>query len=212
VETTVFLVRHGVTPWHKARRVLGHRDIDLDEEGLAQADAVADALADLPVTEVISSPLARAVQTADRLASRYQTHVTRDPRVTDFRVGRWEGMSYDEVAASREYQEFVKNPMATGIPDGEKLIDVRDRAVAAVEQTLEDTPAGDAVVVVTHAGIVRILLTHYIGAELAHYHRLRVSPGSISVLSFPDVHALPRVLITNWTPCLRGAMGWSPTT
>jgi broad specificity phosphatase PhoE len=67
-----------------------------------------------------------------------------------------------------------------------------------VEQALEDAPHGESVVIVTHAGIVRVLLTYYLGSHPANYHRLRVAPGSISVLSFADDRELPRVLATNW--------------
>lgn len=207
METIVFLIRHGVTAWHKERRVLGQRDIELDQDGHAQGDELASALEGVSIGEFISSPLARAVQTASKLAASRRTDVTRDPRLLDFRVGKWEGMGYDDVAATDEYQHFLRNPLAAGIPGGEQLIEVRDRSVAAIEQALEDTPAGDRVAVVTHAGIVRILLAHYLGSQLANYHRVRVAPGSVSVLSFSDDIELPRVLVTNWKPKLLGCLG-----
>lgn len=209
METTVFLIRHGVTAWHDEKRLLGQRDIELNEEGLAQADAIADALADLNISEVITSPLTRAVQTATKLAERYQTQVTRDPRLIDFGVGRWEGLSYQAVAASPEYQRFLQDPLSAGIPGGETLLGVRDRAVAAIEQILQDTPAGDPVALISHAGVVRVLLAHYLGSNLANYHRLRVAPGSVSVLSFADGRELPRVLVTNWLPRIRNSLGWT---
>jgi len=201
VGTKVYLVRHGVTDWHAARRVLGQRDISLNAEGLQQGEALAAALAEVPIGEVLSSPLQRAVQTAEILARRYQIDVARDPRLLDFRVGRWEGMAYDEVAASPEYQRFLVDPMSAQIPGGEDLGQIRDRAVAAVEQALADAPAGESLAMVTHAGIVRVLLAHYLGMNLTNYHRLSVAPGSVSVLSFEsDSHRnLPRVLAVNWS-------------
>jgi broad specificity phosphatase PhoE len=56
---------------------------------------------------------------------------------------------------------------------------------------------------VTHAGIARVVLTHYMGAPLAQYHRLRVTPGSVSVLSFGQGQAAPRVLAINWKGSIR---------
>src|SRR5262249_1888212 len=145
----------------------------------------------------------RAMQTAEVVAAQFGTGVARDPRLTDFRVGAWEGMPYDEVAASPEYQRFVADPLSERIPGGEDLVQVRDRAVGAVEQALRDAPAGESIVIVTHAGIVRVILAHFLGSHLAHYHRVRVSPGSISIMSFRDDRSLPRVLAVNWLPNLK---------
>jgi broad specificity phosphatase PhoE len=198
VETTVFLIRHGVTDWHRDQRVLGQRDVPLNATGINQAQAAASALSGVAVGEVLSSPLVRGVQTAEIIAGQFNIEVARDPRLTDFRVGKWEGMNYDEVSKSPEYQRFVADPLSDGIPGGEDMKQIRERAVAAVEQALEDAPHGESVVIVTHAGIVRVLLTYYLGSHPANYHRLRVAPGSISVLSFADDRELPRVLATNW--------------
>lgn len=199
----MYLVRHGVTDWHRDRRVLGQRDIGLNAAGTAQSHAVARALAELPITEVLSSPMLRAMQTAEIIAADFQTGVARDPRLTDFRVGRWEGMTYDEVAASPDYQRFIADPLSERIPGGEDLVQVRDRAVGAVEQAMRDAPAGESIVIVTHAGILRVILSHFLGSQLANYHRLRASPGSISILSFRDDRSLPRVLAVNWLPNLK---------
>lgn len=177
---------------------MGQRDIPLNAEGVAQASAVAAALAPLPIADIIASPLIRAVQTAEPLGRRFGIQVARDPRLVDFRVGKWEGMAYDDVAASPEYQRFLADPMAVRVPGGESLDDVRARAVGALEQAIEDCPAGEAIAVVSHAGVIRVLLAHFAGSSPANYHRLRVSPGSISVLSFADDRDLPRVLAVNW--------------
>lgn len=202
METRVYLIRHGITDWHRERRVLGQRDIGLNPHGIAQAHKLASLLHEIPIGEVVSSPMLRAVQTGEIIATQFGIEVARDPRLADFRVGKWEGMSYDEVSASPEYQRFLADPMSERIPGGENLGQVRDRAISAVEQVLEDAPAGESVAIVTHAGIVRVILAHYLGTQLANYHRLRVAPASMSVLSFRDPRELPRVLAVNWQPLL----------
>lgn len=202
MKTTVFLVRHGVTSWNAQRRLLGQRDIPLSDEGVAQSEASAAALDGVALTDILSSPLVRAVQTAEVIGKTFGIEVARDPRLADFRVGKWEGMSYDEVDATETYQAFMADPLTTKIPGGESLADVQRRAVGALEQALEDTPAGEGIAVVTHAGIIRVLLAHFTGTDVANFHRFRVSPGSISVLSFADHRELPRLLATNWTGAL----------
>ncbi len=202
LETVVFLIRHGVTSWHEQRKVLGQRDMPLSDAGVKQAEAASRALEHVNISDVLSSPLQRSMQTAEIIGSPAKIDVARDPRLTDFRVGKWSGMTYDEIAVNPEYLRFLDNPISERIPGGESLDDIRDRAVAAVDQALQDSPSGDALAIVTHAGIIRVLLSHYLGSNPANYHRIRVSPGSISILSFVAAHELPRVLAVNHCPTL----------
>ena len=197
METTVFLIRHGVTAWHAEGRVLGQRDIPLSDAGIAQAEEAAAAVRGVKMSEVLSSPLQRAIQTAEIIGQAAGIEVARDPRLIDFQLGKWTGMTYDDVAKNEEYQRFVQQPDAERIPGGESLDDIRRRAVSAVEQALADNATGDALAIVTHAGIIRVLITHYMGSPPANYHRVRVSPGSISILGFSDDRQLPRVLAVN---------------
>lgn len=197
MQTTVFLVRNADTEWSKTRRVLGRRDLSIAEEGARQAEAVAERLAKIEVAEVLSSPLLRAVETAEKIAALHKIEVARDPRLTDIQAGRWEGKRYDEVLADEEYQRFLRDPSSHDIPGGEPLDGVRDRVVGSIEQALEDNDVGSNIVVVTHAGVVRVLLAHYLGMSLANYHRLRVGPASISVLRWGSDRELPRVLAVN---------------
>jgi broad specificity phosphatase PhoE len=203
VETTVFIIRHGITDWHRDRKVLGHRDIPLNSDGLAQARGIAAALADCPIAEIVSSPLLRAVQTAEILADKLRTAITRDPRLADFRVGKWEAMTYDEVAKLPEYQRFNGDPLNEKLPGGEDLGAIRDRAVGAIDQALRDAPTGENLAIVTHAGIARVLLAHYLCFDLAGYHRLQLAPGSISALSFRDDRNPPRLLTLGWRASLK---------
>jgi len=76
-----------------------------------------------------------------------------------------------------------------------------------VSQALADNELGANIVIVSHAGPLRVLLAHYLGMNLVHYHRLRLSPASVSVLRFESEHGVPRILTINCTadpgPALR---------
>jgi len=197
VNTTLFLVRHGETDWTRERRILGSRDLGLNADGLNQAHAAARALEGVEITEVVSSPLLRAVQTAEVVAGLADIDVARDPRLTEMRVGRWEGMPYDAAQVDPDFQRFLDDPDAARVSGGELLGEVRDRAVGAVTQALADNPSWSNVIFVTHAAVIRVILAHYLGLGLASFHRLRVSPGSLSVLRFADDRELPRILAVN---------------
>ncbi|HET6612270.1 MAG TPA: histidine phosphatase family protein [Kofleriaceae bacterium] len=194
----MYLVRHGVTAWHADKRVIGHRDVPLSEAGVAQGHEIAATLAHARITEVISSPLQRAIQTAEIIGKALHIDVARDPRLVDIPAGSLTGLPYSDVAASEAYRRFFADPHAAPMAGGESLSNIRDRAVAALDQCLEDSPAGDGICVVSHAGIIRVLLAHYLGAGPQSYRRLRVAPGSISVLEFSGRGEVCRVLAINF--------------
>jgi broad specificity phosphatase PhoE len=198
VPTRIYLVRHGVTAWHRDGRMLGQRDIPLEPEGVAQAELAAQALALAGIGEIVSSPLVRSVQTAEVVGARAAIDVARDPRLTDLRIGAWEGLQASDVVATAEYQRFAAAPETERPPGGESLPELARRTCSAIEQILADNPAGAAVAVVTHAAVIRVLVLHYLAAPLSGYHRLRIAPGSISVLSFTG--SRPSVLAIDWTP------------
>jgi broad specificity phosphatase PhoE len=203
VETTVFLIRHGVTDWHRDRKLIGQRDVTLNADGVAQARSAAAGLAHVPVGEIISSPALRSVQTAEIIASQFKADITRDPRLGEIKIGKWEGMTYDEAARTPEYQRVVASPLTERLPGGEHLNQVRDRAIGAVEQALRDAPGGESLAIVSHASIVRVVLAHYLGISIAQFHRLRIAAGSISILSFRDDRDPPHILAVGWRPSLK---------
>lgn len=197
MHTTLLLCRCGATEWTRARRLQGRRDLSLSDEGRAQASEAARLLADLEVAEVLASPLLRAVETAELIAASHQIEVARDPRLTELRVGRWEGLTFDELGRDPAYRAFLDDSLAHHIPDGERLVDLRTRALASVDQSLEDNQIGALVVMVTHASVIRVLLAHFLGMSLGSYHRIHVGPGSLTVLRFDSDRVPPRVMAIN---------------
>ncbi len=196
--TTLFLVRNADTDFTRDRRVAGRRDIGLSAAGRAQAAELRDRIAGkLEIAEILASPLPRAVETAEAVAGSVGLGVVRDPRLIDFDAGRWEGQSHQEIGGSREYQRFIGDPVAESIPGGERIGEVRDRVVASVSQALADNELGANIMLVSHAGPLRVLLAHYLGMNLIHYHRLRLSPASLSILRFESEIGVPRILTIN---------------
>ncbi|HEV8324952.1 MAG TPA: histidine phosphatase family protein [Myxococcota bacterium] len=144
--TTLLLIRHAVTSWHGQARVLGQHDVTLDDEGRGQARSLANALAAVPIQRLVSSPLCRAAQTAAAIAERVEVPVERDPRLTDFRVGEWEGLTYEALRLRADYRRFLDDPLGTLIPGGETVENACARAREAVEGALATNPRVLAVV------------------------------------------------------------------
>jgi broad specificity phosphatase PhoE len=194
VDTTIFLVRNAATAWTRDGRITGRRDLDLSPEGRAQTDQLAAQLARIEISEVLVSPQQHAVQTAEPIAARHGLEVARDPRLGDLAVGAFEGMSGALVSVSEDYRRWLDGNALSGV---EPLADARDRMLASLTQALADSELGANVVLVSHAGPLRLLLAHALGMELGQFHRLRLSPASVSVLRFGSDPGAPRVLAMN---------------
>lgn len=199
--TWLYLIRHGVTAWHKEGRVLGQRDIPLDADGTAQAEAVAATLAAAPLREIVSSPLVRATQTAEALVRGRGFEVARDPRLGDWRLGPWEGRPSSELATTPDFRRIIAAPDERA-PGGESLRELARRARGAIEQILADNPAGDAVAVVTHGAVIRALVLDLLEAPLESYDAIDVAPGTITAIAFSGT--APRIHVLGWTPSLGG--------
>ena len=97
--TTIYMVRHGETPWNVEGRYQGQLDPPLTAKGRRQAQATAQKLAPLGLAAIYSSDLARAAQTADALAQKTGLAVQLDPRLREIHQGVWQGVLIDDIRA-----------------------------------------------------------------------------------------------------------------
>jgi broad specificity phosphatase PhoE len=125
----IILVRHGQTQWNKEERFRGRADLDLDEVGVKQAEAAADWVAKWPVTAIYSSPLRRALNTAQALAGKLDLKVKPLQGIIDIDFGKWQGLSAEEAAADDAalFQKWLVSPHEVQFPGGESLDTVRQR-------------------------------------------------------------------------------------
>ncbi len=166
--TRLILIRHGQTAWHSdgLDRAEGRADVELDEAGVRQARATAARLSLWPVAAVYSSPLKRAMATADTIAARRGLTARPEPGLIDIDYGRWQGMTHEEARADdpRAYDLWLKRPQQVTFPGGEDLARVRERAVGAV-RALAPGHEGQTVVLVAHKVVIKLLLCHFLGLD-----------------------------------------------
>ncbi len=181
--TRVILVRHGQTEWNREERFRGQIDVPLNETGLWQAEQVAMAIKRrYSVSAIYSSPLSRAMRTAEAIGHAVGVPVQPLKGVTEFNYGVWEGKTPEEVAAAYHdvYRLWLTQPHLARIPGGESVTQFRTRVAAAVEEMLEDHREGD-VVLVAHRMVGRALACHLLGAGDICVPRLELKTGSISL-------------------------------
>jgi broad specificity phosphatase PhoE len=187
-EKTLLLVRHGATAANVARPYTLQGllpDPDLNAVGIQQAEAVARALGRWPLARVISSPLRRALQTAQVVADHLTLPVEVAPLLVEVDIGLWSGLTWHEVERRwpAEHHAFHTDPEQHGYVSGENLGQVRDRVLPCISSLLDACPEPN-VLIVGHGVVNRILLAHWLGIPLAHARKLPQDNGGISLVSF----------------------------
>jgi probable phosphoglycerate mutase len=146
-------VRHGVTDWNRQGRFQGLTDIPLGDDGISQANAAARRLQSFAFDYVVSSPLTRAVKTAEIIAAASGKAVSIDPDMIECDFGSFEGRSIAEVMDAHGITSV--EGLATILPpDGEAWTAVSQRALACVGRWLDRHPHA-AILFVSHDAVMQ---------------------------------------------------------
>lgn len=197
--TDILLIRHGVNDWVGDRLAGWTPGVHLNDQGRQQAIAVAERLAAWPIVAVYSSPLERAVETAEPLALRHNLTVTVVDALGESHYGDWTGQPLKELAKQPEWLQVQFTPGTARFPGGESLGEMQARVVAALETVRTAHPKG-AVAVFSHADIIKAAVAFYAGVHLDLFQRLVVDVASVTWIRFAP-HG-PRLMRFNDTGVL----------
>ena len=189
------LVRHAETEESARGRCYGTLDVGLSPLGRAQCAALEASLAEGPVAAVVSSPRVRALETAVAIARPHGLDVVVDEGLRELDFGELEGRTYEEIAGTLPdlYVAWMTTPTEVRFPGGESYADLKARTLVAVER-LRASHDGEAVVAVTHGGVVRAVVSDALGMPAERIFRLAVDPASTSVVEWLDGEPLVRCL------------------
>ena len=184
--TVLYLIRHGATQANLARppRIQGRRsDLPLARLGVRQAEATRDLLAIRPIDHCYTSPLRRAVQTAEIVAGPHGLPAVPLDALTECDVGRWEGLDWPTVRRldPDDCERFHADPAAFGYPDGESFRSVHARVVPALEALFE-RHRGESVLVVAHHVVNRTYLAGLLGLSPGQARQVSLDNCGISVV------------------------------
>lgn len=226
----VYLVRHGVTPWNATGLVQGWTDIPLSDTGRAQAERVASALAGVRFSAVLTSTLSRARETAEIAARPHGLELQIDADLREYHCGEWEGRPYQEIRATEHARFFAWfNDPDVAMPGGESMRQSGRRAAGAVRRALDrleeerarqrraagaSAPrqsythpgeGAEALLVVAHGGVNRLIAADLLGLEIDVAKRMRLDNAAICVFEpFLGAYALK---LWNSTAHLDGLSG-----
>jgi probable phosphoglycerate mutase len=176
----LLLVRHGITQLNADRVFMGHDPVPLSALGRDQIERLAERLAEAPPDRIVSSDIARAVESAEIISNRLGMPFDRHVPLREIDVGEAKGASYAE-AARRWPAVFL--PEGEGrFPRGESFAEVADRAAAFLRERV--IAIGERVLVVTHGGVVRGVAARLLQLPLAAVATFVIDNASLSVFRF----------------------------
>ncbi len=167
--TRLCLVRHGETAWNAERRLQGHLDVPLNEVGAAQAEATAAILAAHRFAACYSSDLVRASQTAAAAARVLGLSPRHEPALRERHYGLFQGLTYDEARMHHpdEYARFEARDPEFVFPSGGESLSGFARRIGAALAGIAERHRGEAVLIVTHGGVLDIVHRLATGKTLA---------------------------------------------
>jgi probable phosphoglycerate mutase len=169
----ITLLRHGATAWTKSGQHTGRTDIPLDDDGREQARALGARLAGAEFDLVLTSPLARAAETA-QLAGYGQAVVT--PDLCEWDYGDYEGLTTTAVRSERPDWSIFDD----GCPGGETAADVGRRA----DRVISSLRGSEVVALFAHGHLLRVLTARWLGLAPDGGRLFRLDPGTMSKLGW----------------------------
>src|SRR5512140_443782 len=170
----LLLIRHGENNFVKTGKLAGRLSgVHLNERGQKQAQALSEALKDVPIKAIYSSPLERAMQTAEPIAKTHALNIVQEPDLMDTHVGKWQGRSLKVLRLMKAWKIVQQAPSRFRFPEGETFAETQMRIVNVQELIIQKhNKPRDIIAIVFHAYPIKLAVSHFLGLSLDHFQRL----------------------------------------
>jgi probable phosphoglycerate mutase len=187
----LLLIRHGENDFVKTGKLPGRLPgIHLNEKGQKQAAALGEALRDVPIKAIYSSPLERALETAEPIAKARNLPILQEPDLRDSDVGKWQGKSLKVLRLTNAWKVVQNAPSRFQFPEGESFLELQTRIASALENIIrKHNKPKHIVAAVFHADPIKLAVSHFLGLPLDHFQRLGCDTGSVTVLHINEMGA-----------------------
>jgi probable phosphoglycerate mutase len=187
----LLLIRHGENEYVKTGKLAGRiPGVNLNEKGQKQAQALGEALRNVPIKALHSSPLERAMQTAQPIADSHGLKIEQEADLMDTNVGLWEGKSLKMLRLTNLWKVVQASPSRFRFPQGESFLEAQARYVGALERIArQHNKPRDIIAVVFHADPIKLAVAHFLGMPLDHFQRLSCDTGSLTALFISEMGA-----------------------
>lgn len=179
----ILLIRHGENNYVRQGRLPGRKPgLHLNEKGRQQAQALAEKLKEAPIKAVYSSPLERALETAQPIAEALGLEVVPREGLIETDVGEWQDKKLKGLARLKIWRQLMVAPSRFRFPGGEGFVEAQERIRREIDTLCAMHDPKDLIVCVSHADPIKLAIAFYLGLPIDLFQRLSVSPASISTL------------------------------
>ena len=186
----LLLIRHGENDFTKKGRFAGHTPgVHLNQRGQEQAQALGEALKDVPLAAIYSSPLERAQETAAPIAAARRLEVQTEAGLIESYIGKWQGRSWKALRLTKAWKLVQHAPSRFRFPEGESFAEMQTRVVAALEKVVSHHKPKDIVACVFHADPIKLAVAYYLGMPLDHFQRLSCDTVSLTAFFISEMGA-----------------------
>lgn len=179
----LLLVRHGNTKLNSHERFWGKTDVELGADGIKQAERLRDRLASLKIDAIYASNLSRARVTAEIIAARHKTNIVTCAELSEINFGYIEGLTFEEI--SQRYPDLAKLltdwSISPEFPGGESFKEFNERVKRFIPR-LEKHKPEETILIVAHAGTLRLLICNLMGIDIQCWRQMRLELASLSIL------------------------------
>ena len=188
----IHLLRHGETEMNTKGTFCGFSDPPLSDQGRRQAGQIAGEIQSRPYTRIVVSPLKRAVETAEIATGMDRLSFELEPDFREMNFGAWEGLTYQEIIASGGDYAVRWEEDNLNIPclEGESMVTFHERVMKAYETLKATFREEDRILIVSHAGVIRSLLTEWLHGSMAGYWRYKIDNCGSVVVDFVEGYAV----------------------
>lgn len=196
----LYMMRHGAIKAAKEKRFVGQIDPPLGPDGRQQSERLGLQLRDISFSRVWCSDLKRAYETAAIVCRDRGLEIQPAPELREINLGQWDGMAMSQIR-----EQFPDLWQARGEdigdfrpPGAESFADLQQRVVPFIRRIAAES-AGNTLIV-THAGVIRVLLCQVLGMPLSQLFRIHLDCGGITLIQ--DINGMSRVKAVNFSPDL----------
>jgi len=178
----LYLLRHGETQWNREEVFRGTKDIPLNERGLKQAQMAGKYFKDKGIQGIFSSPLKRALETAQAVGRETGKHIEIVNEFTDINFGIWEGLTVEEVKRvyRDDFELWRRSPEKLSLQGAETIHMVRQRISKGLERIKQ--LEYETILVVTHRVICKVIVLYLLNIGNEHFWDMKFDPTSITLI------------------------------
>lgn len=188
----IFLVRHVLTEENELAKLSGQMDSKVSEEGKIQIKKITEFLKDKKINKIYTTTSSRTKETVNDLAKMNSIQIQEREDLREISFGDFEGKDFKEIQKNYpdEFNKMIKEGYEYTYPNGESLIDCYERVSKEIKIILQETSDKDIILICSHAGTIRNILTYLISNTFEYHWNFRIDNASISVVEVDNGFAV----------------------